>query len=839
MTRLAEVALPAGVEKTFTYLVPPEMEEAAVPGARVLVPFGKVYRTGVVVDLPGSTQVSPLRALRDVLDPSPVLSDDLLRLCRWMAEYYMAPMGEVVKAALPQGFMLRSRRLVRLREYPPGEAAPSCEARGAAEVLAQLRRKRGEAYAEDLAEAAGVKSIFHLLHRMEKSGLIRTEEVMPPSPGEQRGRLVVMLGEGSGVRTGRLLEQIPLRKKALRRLLAAAVDAAEGGAAIMEAADLSARAGTSAAVLREAAAAGLLRTERRPPDVQAAYGTEEQTRLIRLNEEQQKALLPVTASLQAGSHTTVLLHGVTGSGKTQVYIEAIRVCLHLGKGAVVLVPEIALTPQTVRRFRSHFGDLVAVVHSRMPGRERQRVWRRALAGECSVVIGPRSAVFAPVRRPGLIVVDEEHDASYKQQDARPRYHARDAAVVRGFLAGATVLLGSATPSIESYFNALSGKYRLARMPRRVDEIQLPPVRIINMADERRREYAERRDALPMEARAELRRFRQSSLSLPLREAIGERLARGELIILLQNRRGFAPFVECSACGYAERCDRCSISLTWHAVRSHLRCHYCGLTRRPHDVCPACGGPSLELRGAGTQRVEQELREVFPSIRVLRMDMDTTSERGAHERILEAFGSGEADVLLGTQMVAKGLDFPRVTLVGVVSADTQMLLPDFRSSERTFQLLTQVAGRAGRSTLRGEVLIQTHQPDHYTLEHVRDHDYRAFYEAEIEPRRDLGYPPFTRLVLVETSGIREQEVQKEAEAFAARLAGGACVVLGPAPAAVSRIRNQYRWHTMLKSSREGDPSGSRMRAAIRKALAAGGGEARGVRISVDVDPAGLM
>jgi primosomal protein N' (replication factor Y) len=380
------------------------------------------------------------------------------------------------------------------------------------------------------------------------------------------------------------------------------------------------------------------------------------------------------------------------------------------------------------------------------------------------------------------------------------------------------------------------------MPERIRQVLMPDIVVVDMTQERRRAYAELRESLPHAERGKLREFHQSSVSDLLKEKIGDRLSRREGIILLQNRRGFAPFMECGDCGHTETCDQCNVTLTYHLTKKHLRCHYCGMVRPAPADCPQCHGPDLRLRGIGTQRVEQEITELFPAAKILRMDLDTTTRRGAHERILAQFGRGGADILLGTQMVAKGLDFGRVTLVGVISADTQMLLPDFRASERTFQLLTQVAGRAGRSTLLGEVVIQTHQPGHYTLQHVIAHDYSGFYTTELETRRELGYPPFSRLVLVEFRGEKEPAVQRAAEQFTLALNSPVdwCTVLGPAPAVIARIRNQYRWHLLLKGSRAADPSGSRVRELLRRSLASfHATRTHAVRVTIDVDPAGTM
>jgi primosomal protein N' (replication factor Y) len=414
--------------------------------------------------------------------------------------------------------------------------------------------------------------------------------------------------------------------------------------------------------------------------------------------------------------------------------------------------------------------------------------------------------------------------------------------MRAKLMNAVTVLGSATPSLESYYNARAGKYRLLGLPERVDNVPMPHVEIIDMREERRREHAALKQAQGTARPREWRKSQQGALSETMKEKILDRMSRKEGIILLQNRRGFAPFVECLDCGYCEECERCSVTLTYHLAQRQLRCHYCGTVYRPHTTCPRCGSASLVLRGIGTQRVEEELAKEIPAARVLRMDLDTTTGRGSHERILRKFGEGGADILLGTQMVAKGLDFPRVTLVGVISADTQMLLPDFRSAERTFQLLTQVAGRSGRSTLLGEVLIQSHQPDHYALTHVLDHDYRAFYEQEIGSRQELDYPPFSRLVLIEFKGKNESEVRAEAERVRdlLRVQNGVLSLLGPAPAVIAKINEQYRWHIIIKSLRSQDPSGSALRHHVRNSLAQSArGRRRSVRVIVDVDPVGML
>jgi primosomal protein N' (replication factor Y) len=571
----------------------------------------------------------------------------------------------------------------------------------------------------------------------------------------------------------------------------------------------------------------------------------EEAREIALNAHQSEALAAILAPVESRTFGAFLLWGITGSGKTQVYIEAIARALELGRTALVLVPEISLTPQTVGRFRTHFGARVVMFHSRMSRGERYDAWRLARDGRCSIVIGPRSAVFAPLPDLGLIVVDEEHEPSYKQYDQSPRYNARDAAVVRARQSNAAVVLGSATPSVESFANALAGKYRLLELPERADGANLPAVTIVDMAQERKKKFEAFRAARkiefktdPLLAHIPLRKFEHGALSDLLRERIADRLAKKEGVIVLQNRRGFSAYLECNDCGAAEMCERCQISLTYHRPQKHLRCHYCGFVKVPPLFCAHCGGGDMRYYGLGTQKVEEELVAAFPEAAVERMDLDTTARRGAHADILNRFAAGGIDILLGTQMIAKGLDIPRVTLVGVISADTQLLLPDFRSAERTFQLLTQVAGRSGRRRIPGEVIVQTMQPGHPTMVDVAKHDYRGFFEDELRYRKELGYPPFTRITLLEFSGEDEGEVRASAEAAAAalkksRAPGG---VMGPAPAAIARIRDRFRWHVVLKVPREADPSGSVISRHIAAVPAAGRG---GVRMTIDTDPQSLM
>jgi len=502
-----------------------------------------------------------------------------------------------------------------------------------------------------------------------------------------------------------------------------------------------------------------------------------------LTPEQETALAPVVDAVRAGRFEAHLLHGITGSGKTEVYLRAASVARSLGKTVLVLVPEIALTPQTVGRFRARFGDDAVVLHSALSAGERHDTWREIHRGRYPVVVGVRSALFAPLTNVGLIVVDEEHETSYKQGEA-PRYHARDGAVVRARLESVPVVLGSATPSVESYANVKNRKYRLSILPKRIEDRPLPRIELLDL------------HKIPPKERLGV-------LSPQLVEKIGAVLERGEQAMIFLNRRGYAPFLLCPGCGHVPRCPHCEVTYTFYKARPILRCHYCGTERRPPEACPECQSSRISHRGVGTQRVEEDLVKAFPRARVARMDLDTTRRRDSARQILGRFAKGEIDLLLGTQMIAKGHHFPGVSLVGVINADIALHLPDFRAAERTFQLLLQVAGRAGRGASKGEVIIQTFHPMHYALRAAVDHDYEAFVEREMEDRRELRYPPYSRIISITFRGKQEGRVQAGATRFRQivttdkKLDGLYYEILGPAPAPIARIRDKVRWKLLVK------------------------------------------
>lgn len=540
---------------------------------------------------------------------------------------------------------------------------------------------------------------------------------------------------------------------------------------------------------------------------------------LNLTTEQQHALELIRSKLTGGKFGVVLLQGVTGSGKTEVYLQAIDEVIKKGLGAIVLVPEVSLTPQTIERFSARF-DNVSVLHSYLTGAEHHAQWQAIKEGTSQVVIGARSAVFAPIKRLGLIVVDEEHESTYKQ-DNSPRYHARDVAIMRAKEEGAVAVLGSATPSLETYFNALVGNYSRAVLTRRIGDRPLPPVEVVDMRQEFHVGRATR------------------LLSHRLEQCMRQSLSRGEQVILFLNKRGFSPFVSCPRCGYVLRCDRCDIALTYHK-RYHLAlCHYCHGEAQPPEECPDCNGPKMNYFGLGTERIEDEINKYFPEYKSMRMDSDTMKGHDVHEKAFRALKNGEIDILIGTQMIAKGLDFPNVTLVGVISADTILNLPDFRACERTFQLLSQVAGRTGRGDKGGRVVIQSFNPNQYSILAAASHDYEGFADRELEYRRSLGYPPFGVMARIVYSGRSKDSVRKRALLTAEMLrdiAGGngeRLDVLGPAPAPISRIRNNFRWHLTLKAA-----SYDGLVDALNR-VGGGRGTSGGVREIIDVDPYNML
>jgi primosomal protein N' (replication factor Y) len=784
--RLVAVALPLPVPTSFTYRA---SGGAPARGVRVLVPFGQRKVIGVVTGPGELAKDVRLKDVLEVLDEVPLVAPPLLDLAAWASEYYLAPPGECYRLAFPPAGVRASRAFVRLADgVKGGEGDP---------VLAALAE--GPVAVSKLARRLGRDPSSRVL-RLREQGLVRLEQDMR-APGFRFVQVATLLdpaADGRGV----------AQRELLARLRAAA------GSAVLAELVRDRPALRSAAV--RLAEQGTLRLheekETRAPSLAAGAAAA----IPELSSSQQRAADGLIPELREGRFLAALLHGVTASGKTEIYFRLIEETLARGKGALVLVPEIALTPMLVRAAAARFGATVSVLHSELSAGERHDQWWRIREGDSRVVIGARSAVWAPVAQLGLVVVDEEHESAYKQEES-PRYHARDVAVYRAKLESALAVLGSATPSLESYQNALAGKYRLLRLPERIAARALPAVEIVD------RRQVIRQGGDPM-------------LTPPLLEALRERLRRGEQALLLLNRRGYATLLLCRECGSELLCRNCSVVLTVHEGGRRVECHYCGLRQRTPTRCASCQGEYLRLTGYGTERVLEALREALPSVRAERFDRDLARRKGAVLRTLQAFESGALDVLVGTQMIAKGHDFPRVTLVGVVDADVGLGLPDFRSAERTFQLLTQVAGRAGRGDVAGQVILQSHQPQHYALQLACGQDYEGFYAREMEFRRTMGYPPAGGLIEVIFRSRGLEEGLGRARRLAERLRAAAqrrFGVLGPALAPLARIKQEHRCQVVMKGPRK------LMRDALREALAESDGARPWRGVAVDVDPVSLM
>ncbi len=768
------------------------------PGTRVLVPLGARRAMGIVL-APGEPR-DGLRDLAAVLDDEPVLDAPLLALAAWMADYYLASLGEVLSTALPGALRVETTRVAALTGPPPDDL-PAGEA-----AVARALAERGECEVAPLVARLGPPGRRALAALVRRGVAVVRERVRRETAPTRRQRfyeavprdpLPAALARRPALRAlYAYLREHPLRRAPDHELRHSFADAA--------------------AKLRALVAAGLVRVREEeqyrpvlPPVVARDVA-------VALTAAQEAAVEAIVAA-RAEGFVAWLLHGVTGSGKTEVYLRAIA-AQPAGASALVLVPEISLTHQLVERVRARFGDAVAVLHSQLSVGERWDEWRRIARGAARIVIGARSAVFAPLRRLGLIIVDEEHDASYKQADG-VHYHGRDVAVMRAKLGGCPIILGSATPSLESLWNARRGRYRLLELPERVAARPLPPVRLIDL-----RAHAAAQPPV---------------LTPELDAALAANLAAGGQSLVFLNRRGFANFLQCRACGEPLMCPNCSVAMTVHRRWRAVRCHYCDHTLPPPAACRECHEPALIEWGVGTEQLEALLRARFAGARVARMDRDTVRRKGSQQTLLGDWRAGRFDILIGTQMITKGHDVPGVTLVGVILADAALNFPDFRAGERTFQLLAQVAGRAGRGEKRGQVLVQTLQPEHDSLRAAATHDYAAFAEAELAARRELGYPPFSRIILLRIEGVDGAAVAKLARDAARQLrerAAGRCGVLGPAPAPLERLRQRFRQQIMVRGA-----SGAVLREIVGATLPDLRAAARpkDIRVIVDVDPQHML
>ncbi|MBL8003324.1 MAG: primosomal protein N' [Flavobacteriales bacterium] len=814
MERFAEIILPLAVPGTFSYAVPAGMD--VEPGQRVVVPFGpRRSYSGLVMrvhtERPLGRSARPIEA---VLDEAPVVHPHQLALWERIREHYLCTPGEVMIAAMPAALVLTSE--TALIAGPNVATAHPADARRA--FLLGVLEQRHRLTLGEAADILQVKDPIAAVKRLLEEGALTVAEEI----GERfKPRMVRLVEQGPEARSEEQLhawfdrlEKAPKQLHLLMRFIELSRCLTDAPREVRRE-ELLSLAGATPAHLKPLLEKGVLQEAERPADAAPAGAPDHAA--IQLSPAQQAALQAVRDGM--ATHDQVLLRGVTASGKTELYATLIEEQVRTGKQVLYLLPEIALTTQVVARLRARFGEQATVFHSRVPQRERTELWLRMLREPAAhpIVIGARSALFLPYQRLGLVVIDEEHDPSYKQQEPAPRYNARDMALVLAGIHGAKALLGSATPSMESLYNARSGKFGYAELLERYGDATLPAIERVDLGD------AQRRKAM------------RGHFSLTLLEAVQRAIERREQAIIFQNRRGYVPVWQCETCGWVPQCDHCDVSLTYHKRDHDLRCHYCGRTYPPPARCGSCGGPRLRMLGFGTEKIEEELAEFLPEARVLRMDQDTTRGRHALERILNAFAEGQADVLVGTQMVTKGLDFERVSVVGILNADAMLRFPDLRAHERAFQLMAQVAGRSGRSRSPGTVYIQAREVHHPVLDLVCAHDNEGMYRRELEQRRAHGYPPFTRLVQLTVKHRDEQRVQDAAQALGAELRPlFGPRVLGPEAPPVARIRDKHLRTLLLKLRREGY---QREKAALSDAIDRVFGDPRYARVQlvIDVDP----
>jgi primosomal protein N' (replication factor Y) len=815
-----EVALPLPFRRMFWYRCSPSEFDQIQRGQRVLVPFQNRKLTGYIVhkhsQLPSeSLAAGSIKEILGALDGESLISSEMLKLAEWVSDYYFASLGEVLKACLPPKINLRTKKSVSLTSI----GLKALNGKNSAHALSPVEETILEALAKNpnldfgqLQKLTGRKLHEDLLRKLASRNWIRLEQVLERKALSEKQQLAISLE----TKYREVLEETKLTL-----LQGSVVRVLEDSVGPMLVSTLQEKLSVPHSTLKSMEKKGIVRLGKeriqRDPLKDQQHFQDDQNR--ELTADQEQAVGDLEPSIRASTFVPVLLHGVTGSGKTEIYLSLIERMLRNQKDSLILMPEIGLTPRVAQEFRSRLGHNVAILHSGLSDGERFDEWWRIRRGEAKVAIGTRSAVFAPLQNLKLIVVDEEHDSSYKQQES-PRYHGRDTALMRGKMSDALVLLGSATPAIETFYNARSGKYKYLSLPSRVHSRPLPEVKLVDM----RKDFAESQ--------------KRSVLSQDLSHAIQDRLDRKEQILILLNRRGFSACVLCRSCGQNVQCRNCSISLTYHRTKNFLLCHYCAYAQKVPKQCPRCGSEHLYFLGEGTEKAEVILEKMFPKARVSRLDRDTAQKKNAHSRILSEFQKQEADILLGTQMISKGHDFPHVTLVGILSADHSLAFPDFHSAERTFQLLSQMSGRAGRGALPGEVLIQTFHPEHYCLKFVTLHDYVGFYEKEIRFRQFMHYPPFSALANILVRDKNLEAAAKTINLFSNLLleCGGADMkILGPTLSPLAKIKLEHRFQLIIKSK-----SRAKLKEVLKKSIQLGvqrGLELR--KVHLDIDPVSLM
>ncbi|MGG3661732.1 primosomal protein N' [Bacillus gobiensis] len=789
------------IDKPFDYRIPERWIGIIKRGMRVVVPFGPRKIQGFVIGLKNETdlQANLIKDIEGLLDLTPALTNELLSLSEWLSKRTLSLQIRTLQAMLPSALKAKYDKELRVRS---SDSLP--------ESIKTLFADQQSVNVKDITDSKLLKEI----QKQVQHGNLEIVYKVAQKTSEKKISFIEPMMPKEKLKDA--LQNLSANAKRQKEVLTFFIEAEDQTA--IPAVELNKMTGSSSAVLRTLIDKGFLKETKqevyRDPFEDKAYKKEFS---LPLTSDQESAYQAIKKSVDMQAHDVFLLHGVTGSGKTEVYLQIIEQVLNKGKEAIVLVPEISLTPQMVERFKSRFGSLVAVMHSGLSAGEKYDEWRKIQRKEVRLVVGARSAVFAPFENLGMVIIDEEHEASYKQEET-PRYHARHVAIQRGDYHKCPIVLGSATPSLESFARAKKGVYKLLSLPNRVNRQTMPEITVVDM-------------------REEMRKGNRSMFSVNLMEKLQQTLAKKEQAVLFLNKRGYSAFIMCRDCGHVVKCPHCEISLTYHRHSSSLKCHYCGHEEGIPNQCPECASEHIRYFGTGTQRVEEELTKVLPEARVIRMDVDTTSRKGAHEKLLTSFGNGGADILLGTQMIAKGLDFKNVTLVGVLSADTMLHIPDFRSAEKTFQLLTQVSGRAGRHEKLGQVIIQSYEPSHYSIQLTKDHDYHTFFMQEMQNRRHQSYPPYYYLAMVNISHKEVMKAALAAEKIAGFLKGNTdkdTVILGPSASPIARIKDRYRYQCMIKYKHE-----TKLIPLLEQVLGHSNTENDDLFITIDMNPYMMM
>ncbi len=820
----AEIVFPLPFRKAFTYSIPKDLQEVAKVGVRAVAPFGKRTLTGFIINLSETTQLkkNEIKPINDILDDKPIFTTRILKFYQWLADYYLCSLGEALKLLVPHGTEVETKRKIVVDKNFVAELLKNEKKKDSLKfkILNELV-KFDEISLSALQKIVKKKNIYSQLRVLHNQGALTiVDEVEGAKVKPKKVKFVKLSKQLAEIYASfpELDRKSPKQVKMLLQLI-------EAKGIALPVAELLHKTESSQSSLNGLEQKGFVKIFEKEVDRRFKEHYEEKHKELTLTEQQKNVVEEILLAYKKNEFQTFLLHGVTGSGKTQVYIELAKEVLKKSKSVLILVPEISLTPQITSRFFNNFGDTVTVIHSRMSAGERFDSWRRVANGKSKVVIGARSALFAPLQNIGLIVVDEEHDSSYKQTDQIPKYNARDSAVMLGNIFSCPVILGSATPSVESMFNAQTGKYKLLSLTQRIDDAKLPRITFVNIAHEKNKSKTE------------------TVFSKTLIDKIESRLNKKEGIIILQNRRGFSTQIFCNDCGEVEMCENCSVPMVYHINQNKIQCHYCGLIKPVPGACTHCGSINIKYFGTGTERVEDELQFYFPNAKIERIDSDSITEKAYLSNLLLRFSKGEIDILVGTQMVSKGLDFPRVTLVGVISAETTLWLPDFRADERTFQLLTQVSGRAGRSKVEGEVIIQTYNEKHFVLRKVLENDYMGFYQKELEDRKQMGYPPFSRIALIETKDTSMEKAKGAASDFYKELIRykNFLKISDVTTAQIFKLMNNYRYHILIKSFKEKDPGGAILRKAILESYTEFNKKSRyrDVKLFYDIDPQSIM